>query len=100
MMASNGLYSLFPFEGSDVFLSSKTQYCTVFVLEVFNINGKVTKFDEKYKMFSVFLKNCLYADDSLLPTKVCSLSEWCFIFSIGVPSDHSQLRCTGFAGSY
>ena len=32
--------------------------------------------------------------------KVCSLQEWCFIISIEVSSDHSQLRCTGFAGSH
>ena len=32
-------------------------------------------------------------------TKVCSLLEWSFIISIAVSSDHSQLRCTGFAGS-
>ena len=31
--------------------------------------------------------------------QVCSLLEWCFIISIGVSGDHSQLRCTGFAGS-
>ena len=31
--------------------------------------------------------------------KVWSLSEWCFIISVGVSSDHSQLRRTGFAGS-
>ena len=36
----------------------------------------------------------------LYSTKVCSLSEWCFIVSTGVSSDHSQLRCTGFAGSH
>ena len=35
-----------------------------------------------------------------LKTEVCSLLEWCFIISIGVSSDHSQLRCTGFAGSH
>ena len=29
-------------------------------------------------------------------TKVCSLLEWCFVISIEVSSDHSQLRCTGF----
>ena len=33
-------------------------------------------------------------------SKVCSLSEWCFIISIGVSSDHSHLRCMGFAGSH
>ena len=33
-------------------------------------------------------------------TEVCSLLEWCFIISIGVSSDHSQLRCTGFAGGH
>ena len=32
--------------------------------------------------------------------KVCSLLEWCFIISIGVSSDHSQLRCRGFVGSH
>ena len=32
--------------------------------------------------------------------KVCSLLEWCFVISIEVSSDHSQLRCTGFAGSH
>ena len=26
--------------------------------------------------------------------------EWCFVISIEVSSDHSQLRCTGFAGSH
>ena len=31
---------------------------------------------------------------------VCSLLEWCFIISIGVSSDHSQLKCTGFAGTH
>ena len=33
-------------------------------------------------------------------TKVCSLLEWSFIISIGVSSDHSQLRCMGFPGSH
>ena len=33
-------------------------------------------------------------------TEVCSLLEWCFIILIGVSSDHSQLRCTDFAGSH
>ena len=33
-------------------------------------------------------------------SKVCSLLEWSFIISIAVSSDHSQLRCTGFAGSH
>ena len=32
--------------------------------------------------------------------KVCSLLEWCFIISTGVSGDHSQLMCTGFAGSH
>ena len=32
--------------------------------------------------------------------KVCSLLEWSFIISIAVSSDHSQLRCRGFAGSH
>ena len=32
--------------------------------------------------------------------KARSLSEWCFIISIGVSGDHPQLRYTGFAGSY
>ena len=32
--------------------------------------------------------------------KVCSLAEWCFMISKRVSGDHSQLRCTGFAGSY
>ena len=32
-------------------------------------------------------------------SKICSLSEWSFIISIAVSSDHSQLRFTGFAGS-
>ena len=26
--------------------------------------------------------------------------EWCFIISVGVSSDHSQLRCTGFAENH
>ena len=26
--------------------------------------------------------------------------EWCFIISIGVSSDQSQLRCMGFDGSH
>ena len=32
--------------------------------------------------------------------KVFSPLEWSFIISIAVSSDHSQLRCTGFAGSH
>ena len=31
-------------------------------------------------------------------SKVCSLLEWCFIISVGVSSETSHLRCTGFAG--
>ena len=34
------------------------------------------------------------------PYKVCCLSEWCFTISIGVSSDHSQPRCTGFVGCH
>ena len=33
-------------------------------------------------------------------SKVYSILEWCFVISVGVSSDHSQLRCTGFAGSH
>ena len=37
---------------------------------------------------------------SLSHCKACALLEWSFIISIAVSSDHSQLRCTGFAGSH
>ena len=47
-------------------------------------------------VFQQFLK--LLRDNA--KCKVCSLLEWCFIISIGVSGDHSQLRCTGFAGSH
>ena len=43
----------------------------------------------KYELYSFLSK-----------TKVCFLLEWCFIISVGVSSDHSQLRCTGIAGSH
>ena len=33
-------------------------------------------------------------------SKVCSLSEWSFIISVAVSSDHFQLRCTDFVGSH
>ena len=53
----------------------------------------------------------LYFNDTVAPrfghsdvifdvSEVCSLLEWCFIISVGVSSDHSHLRCTGFAGSH
>ena len=29
-----------------------------------------------------------------------TLIEWCFVISIEVSSDHSQLRCMGFDGSH
>ena len=45
-----------------------------------------------------------FLDTEILTTiailKVCSLLAGCFIISIGVSGDHSQLRCTGFSGSH
>ena len=47
----------------------------------------------------VRIDNCSVIRESL-STKVCSLLEWSSIISIAVSSDHSQLRCTDFAGSH
>ena len=40
---------------------------------------------------------CRYSGKLFIRCKVCSLLEWCFMISIEVTGDHSQIRCTGFA---
>ena len=41
-----------------------------------------------------------YASSQETGSKIRSLLEWCFIISIEVSIDYSQLSCTGFAGSH
>ena len=44
-----------------------------------------------------FVSSSVDFDIQAFCSKVCSLLKWCFIISIEVSGDHSQLRYTGFA---
>ena len=66
-------------------------------------DGRVDEYEfNMLQMFHLGALNKLANVDHKMKTetKVCSLLEWCFINSVGVSGDHSQLRYTGFAGSH
>ena len=60
---------------------------------------KFSRFNELSR-YELFFRSLHHENSGNALTKVCSLLEWCFIISIGVSSDHSQLRCTSFTGGH
>ena len=58
----------------------------------------ISQKDRKHMVANMFFLS--FSGMSWSSHKVCSLLEWCFNISVGVSSDSSQLRCTGFAGSH